>query len=88
MTFDTSFEAAQPSFTHKALLALMKAGFMHYIVSQNVDGLHIKSGVPRDKLSELHGNIFAEQCDACNTEYIRGQRAWHTQRLRSWTMAC
>lgn len=69
--FDVPFDAARPSFTHMALVALMKRGYMHYIVSQNVDGLHIKSGVPRDRLSELHGNIFAEHCDACDTEYIR-----------------
>ena len=36
--FDTSFEAAKPSFTHYALVALMKKGLVGYIVSQNVDG--------------------------------------------------
>lgn len=36
--FDTSFEAAKPSFTHYALVALMKKGLIGFIVSQNVDG--------------------------------------------------
>lgn len=69
--FDVPFEKAKPSFTHMALVALMQKGYLHYIVSQNVDGLHLRSGVPRAKLSELHGNIFAEYCDRCNTEYVR-----------------
>jgi len=69
--FDVPFEKAKPTFTHMALVALMKKGLLHYVVSQNVDGLHLKSGIPRDKISELHGNIFAEHCDKCNTEYIR-----------------
>ena len=41
------------------------------MVSQNVDGLHLRSGVPRDKLAELHGNCFAERCPSCKKEYIR-----------------
>jgi mono-ADP-ribosyltransferase sirtuin 6 len=66
-----SFEAAQPSLTHMALLALLNAGKIQLISSQNVDGLHLKSGVPREKLAELHGNIFAEQCERCQFEFIR-----------------
>ncbi|GAB4818266.1 hypothetical protein N2152v2_005312 [Parachlorella kessleri] len=67
----TSFVAARPSYTHQALVALVRTGKVTYIVSQNVDGLHLRSGVPRSQLSELHGNCFAERCDRCKAEYVR-----------------
>lgn len=66
-----SFAVATPSFTHAALAALLEQGKLKYIVSQNVDGLHLRSGVPRDNLAELHGNCFAERCKKCKREYIR-----------------
>jgi mono-ADP-ribosyltransferase sirtuin 6 len=68
-----SFESARPSYTHYALLSLYSSGYISYLVSQNVDGLHIRSGFPRVALSEIHGNIFLECCTnkACNKEYFR-----------------
>ncbi|CAD7700133.1 unnamed protein product [Ostreobium quekettii] len=67
----TSFEMARPSLTHQALSGLVSCGKVVHIVSQNVDGLHLRSGIPRDKLAELHGNCFAERCPKCGKEYIR-----------------
>ena len=68
-----SFALAKPSFTHGALASLMKypTGKLAYVVSQNVDGLHLRSGIPRHRLAELHGNSFAERCPQCRREYIR-----------------
>ena len=66
-----SFTHAKPSLTHQVLVALMQANKLQFLVSQNVDGLHIRSGVARDRLAELHGNCFAERCHACGAEYVR-----------------
>lgn len=65
------FHRATPSMTHMALVALEKAGMLKFLISQNVDGLHLRSGIPREKLSELHGNSFLEICSSCETEYTR-----------------
>lgn len=68
---ENTFDTATPSFTHYAIACLLHAGVFTHVVSQNVDGLHLRSGVPEDKLSELHGNIFKERCEKCGSEYTR-----------------
>ena len=55
-----SYEKLRPTYTHEALVKLMDEGYLKYIISQNGDGLHGLSGVPKDKISELHGNVFIE----------------------------
>jgi NAD-dependent SIR2 family protein deacetylase len=54
-----------------ALVELRKHGYVRYLVSCNVDCLHLRSGFPREYLAELHGNCFAERCERCEKEYIR-----------------
>ena len=61
-----SFDDAEPTFTHMAIVALANADYIKYVVSQNIDGLHLKSGLERSKLSELHGNMFIGQCSLCS----------------------
>lgn len=65
------FHRAMPSMTHMALVELEKAGILKFVISQNIDGLHLRSGIPREKLSELHGNSFMETCSSCGVEYFR-----------------
>ena len=49
---------AVPSVTHMALVALAEAGHLKYLVSQNTDGLHLRSGFNPSLISELHGNRY------------------------------
>ncbi len=49
-------KSALPSYTHMALVAMERVKLLKYLVSQNVDGLHIRSGFNPAKLAELHGN--------------------------------
>ncbi|ERN05726.1 NAD-dependent protein deacetylase SRT1 isoform X2 [Amborella trichopoda] len=70
---DTSlpFDRAIPSLTHMALVELERAGILKFVISQNIDNLHLRSGIPREKLAELHGNSFRELCPSCGAEYVR-----------------
>ncbi|EFC45314.1 silent information regulator family protein [Naegleria gruberi] len=63
-----------PTRTHMAISTLYNAGKIQYVTSQNVDGLHVKSGIPRKNMSELHGNTNVEICHKCNIEYVRNFR--------------
>lgn len=62
---------AVPSLTHMALVELREKKYVRYLVSCNVDCLHLRSGFPREDLAELHGNCFAERCERCDAEYVR-----------------
>jgi len=61
----------RPTYTHEALEKMVSAGVVKHVISQNTDGLHRLSGIPRDLLSELHGNAFHERCEKCGTKYER-----------------
>jgi len=62
---------ATPTLTHMALVGLMQHGHMKHLVSQNCDGLHLKSGIPPGKICELHGNGNVEACSECGKVYWR-----------------
>lgn len=68
---NVSWDDARPTLTHMAIVSLEKKGKVQYVVSQNIDGLHLRSGLQRKKLSELHGCMFADKCNYCNRQFVR-----------------
>ncbi|XP_064485813.1 NAD-dependent protein deacetylase Sirt6-like [Ornithodoros turicata] len=66
-----SFDDAVPTVTHMALVALAERGNLKFLVSQNVDGLHLRSGFPMELLTDLHGNMFLDRCDQCGRHFVR-----------------
>lgn len=79
-----SISAAMPTYAHYALVAMTKKGAVDYICSQNVDGLHRRSGIAAERLSELHGNSYIETCSCCSPpmEFVRPYDVYSTQSER------
>jgi NAD-dependent deacetylase len=63
---------AEPNRGHRAVVKLMEQSRLGCIITQNVDGLHQKSGVPEDRVIELHGNTTYAVCLDCATRYGLG----------------
>jgi NAD-dependent protein deacetylase/lipoamidase len=57
---------AQPNSGHYAVAQLIAAGKASAVITQNVDNLHQASGVPENKVIELHGNATYARCLACS----------------------
>jgi len=56
---------AEPNGAHLALVALWESGKMLAVVTQNIDGLHQRSGLPARAVVELHGNAHQAICIEC-----------------------
>lgn len=71
-------QAAQPNPAHQALTDLARAGRVHLLVTQNVDGLHERSGFPPERLVNIHGTDSAVECMRCHQREPRAsaQAEW------------
>ncbi len=60
---------ARPNTGHDALTHLVNISRLQTIITQNVDNLHQESGVPADRVVELHGNATYAKCLTCESRY-------------------
>jgi NAD-dependent protein deacetylase/lipoamidase len=57
---------AQPNAAHEAIARLAQHTDDFLLVTQNVDDLHARAGVPNEKMVQIHGNIFVTHCSRCD----------------------
>jgi NAD-dependent deacetylase len=57
---------AVPNAGHRALVDLERAGRLHAVVTQNIDGLHQKAGSDPDRVIEVHGTLHQVECLSCH----------------------
>lgn len=60
---------AKPNKGHLGIAKLYRAGKLNSVITQNIDGLHQVSGIPEDKVIELHGNSTYAKCLQCDRRY-------------------
>jgi NAD-dependent deacetylase len=59
----------QPNAGHHAVARLVASGKASAVITQNVDNLHQDSGVPAEKVIELHGNASYARCLECGERH-------------------
>lgn len=62
------FTSVEPNTSHRAIVELQNLGKLKFLISQNVDNLHLRSGVRPELLAELHGNVAKLRCQRCQTQ--------------------
>lgn len=62
---------ARPNAAHLAIAELDQIGKLDCVVTQNIDGLHQRAGVPDEKIIELHGTTLWVLCLNCAKRYPR-----------------
>jgi NAD-dependent deacetylase len=66
---DPVIKQATPNRGHRAVASLVARGTVRAVITQNIDGLHQESGIPDDKIIELHGNTTYATCLDCAERY-------------------
>jgi NAD-dependent deacetylase len=66
---DDHFAGAQPARGHRVVRQLAARGPVDLVITQNIDGLHQASGLPAEKLVEIHGNGTYAACLDCQERH-------------------
>jgi NAD-dependent deacetylase len=62
---ETRYLDAEPNAGHRALVELERRGKLHALLTQNVDGLHVKAGSSPERVVEIHGTVREVVCLSC-----------------------
>ena len=73
----------EPNASHLALVELQRLGKLQFLITQNTDNLHRRSGIRPELLAELHGNGWLVRCLGCDRLYTREEVRWNIDRWGS-----
>ncbi len=76
------FDGASPNDGHRTLAALELRGLVNGIITQNVDGLHLRAGSQR--VVDLHGTMDRVRCLTCNQTFSRSDVAERIATANPW----
>jgi NAD-dependent SIR2 family protein deacetylase len=76
------FDAARPNAGHRVLATLEDAGLVTGVVTQNVDGLHVRAGSKR--VVDLHGSMDRVSCLVCGQTFARASIAARIDEENPW----
>ncbi|HEV2915337.1 MAG TPA: Sir2 family NAD-dependent protein deacetylase [Pyrinomonadaceae bacterium] len=68
----------KPNASHLALVELQRLGKLQFVITQNTDNLHRRSGIHPELLAELHGNGHLMRCLDCDRQYTKQEVGWDT----------
>jgi NAD-dependent deacetylase len=78
---------AEPNDGHRALVTLERRGKLDTLITQNVDGLHVKAGSSPARVIEIHGTTREVTCLSCG-ERAPMERALERVRAGEEDPAC
>ena len=78
------FDNAEPNDGHRALAALELDGGVNGVITQNVDGLHLRAGSQR--VVDLHGTMDRVRCLRCGQLYARADISDRILGLNPWLL--
>ena len=73
-------DQVEPNASHRSLVELQRLGNLRFLITQNTDNLHRRSGIRPEVLAELHGNGQLLRCLGCDRSYTRHEVGWDTGR--------
>jgi NAD-dependent deacetylase len=69
LSFGALIANIEPNPAHYAIAELYRLGKLDCVITQNIDNLHQKAGVPDDRVFELHGNMRWARCLDCHHRF-------------------
>jgi NAD-dependent deacetylase len=78
-------DRVEPNASHRLFKYLYDQGKLLKLITQNIDGLHQRAGVPDEKICEIHGTTHKVTCYKCHKLYLNIQDIHRRYREKAYS---